>query len=257
MNRCPRTARAQLENWLFFPPLSLNAWLRYDLISRLLRDLEVRSILEIGVGEGALGARLATRYEYVGVELDQTSFRKARSRIEPHGEVLHGDLSAVEPERMFDLVCAFEVLEHIEDDVGSLREWRDKITPGGWLLLSVPAYQRRFGPSDVRAGHYRRYDPDQLPLTLQEAEFEEIELLMYGFPLGYLLELARNWIARRAASEAASLEERTQASGRWLQPPASLGWATALLCLPFRILQRPFVATRLGTGIVAVARRPG
>ena len=45
------------------PPFTLNAWLRYDLIERTLAGLDgIESVLEIGAGRGALGARLATRY---------------------------------------------------------------------------------------------------------------------------------------------------------------------------------------------------
>ena len=56
------------------PPFTLNAWLRYDLIERTLAGLDgIESILEIGAGRGALGARLAMRYRYVGVEPDELS----------------------------------------------------------------------------------------------------------------------------------------------------------------------------------------
>jgi hypothetical protein len=53
------------------------------------------------------------------------------------------------------------------------------------------------------------------------------------------------------------MEEQTAASGRWLQPPEAIGWLTAAVAAPFRLVQRPFAGTRFGTGLVAVARRPG
>jgi hypothetical protein len=52
------------------------------------------------------------------------------------------------------------------------------------------------------------------------------------------------------------MEEQTAASGRWLQPPDGVGWLTASVAAPFRLLQRPFTRTRLGTGLVAFARAP-
>ena len=68
------------------PPLTLSAWLRYDLIERTLtRFSPIESVLEIGAGEGALGARLAARYDYTGVEPDPLACAKARERIEPSG----------------------------------------------------------------------------------------------------------------------------------------------------------------------------
>src|SRR4249920_3436634 len=107
------------------PPLTFNAWLRYDLIEdELDRAGRFDSILEIGTGEGAMGARLARRFTYVGVELDPRSFETARARIQDpgYGTVLQGDLSVLRPGQVFDIACAFEVLEHIEDDASALKE---------------------------------------------------------------------------------------------------------------------------------------
>lgn len=225
------------------PPLTPNGWLRWDVVGRVLDGLEdVERVLEVGAGEGALGARLARRYDYVGVEPDERSRARARERL--------GTLLEALPDESFDLVCAFEVLEHVEDDAGELRRWRERIRPGGWLLLSVPAHERRFGAADRRVGHFRRYDPERLAALLTETGFENSRLVIYGFPLGYALEAGRHVLARRGEGEG------TAGSGRWLQPSDRLGWATRLGTSPFRLLQRPFARTRLGTGIVALARRP-
>jgi SAM-dependent methyltransferase len=240
------------------PPLTFNAWLRYGLIQKLLRGLPVESVLEIGAGEGALGARLARHLVYVGVEPDPRSFVKAKARIDGagRGRVLHGDLSDLDPASTFDVVCAFEVLEHIEDDARAVSEWRDRLRPGGWLLLSVPAQPHRFGAGDRRAGHYRRYERAQLAALLGSGGFTEITPWIYGFPLGYVLEWARNRIAARAPT-AGSMAERTAASGRHFQPGDRLGWVTWTVSAPFRVLQRPFIHSELGTGLVVRARRSG
>jgi SAM-dependent methyltransferase len=239
-------------------PLTPNAWLRYDVISRLLPP-GITDVLEIGCGQGSLGARLTQRYRYVGVELDQTSCAVARRRISAtgDGEVRNISFSDLGDER-FDLVCAFEVLEHIEDDATTLKEWATRLRPGGWLMLSVPAHQRRFAPADEMAGHFRRYDPEAMAALLTSCGFTDIRIRQYGVPLGYLLEAARNQIARRrlAASPGQSLAERTAGSGRLLQPSGgAIGavnrWGTA----PFRTLQRAFPDR--GTGLVALARFRG
>jgi SAM-dependent methyltransferase len=238
--------------------MSLNAWLRYDVISRHLRAIgPVGSVLEIGCGGGGLGARLAAASAYTGVELDDTSLDLARRRVAAAGggRVLMGDeRDVVPPDETFDLVCAFEVLEHIEDDQAALRTWSRRIRGGGHLMLSVPAGSDRFGPSDEMAGHYRRYDDRQLRAVLEQAGLEVVDLRRVGFPLGYLLETTRNLIARRHLVAGESLEARTAKSGRLLQPPESLGIAFAAASAPFRLMQRPF--RRHGTSLVALARRP-
>src|SRR5215468_8157830 len=119
------------------PPLSPNASLRFDVIRRLLPP-GIHDVLEIGCGMGSVGARLSQHYNYVGLEPDPVSCATAQRRVAAargHGEVRNGDLSALRDDEQFDLVCAFEVLEHIEDDAGALKEWLGALRPGGWVLF--------------------------------------------------------------------------------------------------------------------------
>jgi SAM-dependent methyltransferase len=239
------------------PPLTISGWLRYDLVERVLRGLDgVETILEVGAGMGAVGARLARGHRYVGVEPDPQSCEVAQRRVAKSGtgSVLSGGVSALPADFHADLVCAFEVLEHVEDDKGELLRWAELLRPGGALIISVPAWQRRFGPSDRKVGHLRRYDRSHLVSLLGEAGFVHVRLLTYGFPVGYLLQPAWNLLARRA-DPSTSVAERTSSSGRWIQPPLWLAWAWQLISLPFRLIQRPFVNSDLGTGFVAVAQR--
>ena len=219
-------------------PLTPNAWLRYDLVERML-PAGVTDVLEIGCGQGSLGARLAQRYHYLGVEPDRASWELAQQRIRAadHGEVRNITSDELGTER-FDLVCAFEVLEHIEDDAAAVKQWAARLRPRGW--------------------HFRRYDPAAMAALLDRCGFGEIEIRQYGFPLGYLLEAARNAIGRRRLAAAAdtSAAERTAGSGRFLQPSgrargAATQWGTA----PFRLLQRAFPHT--GPGLVVRARVVG
>lgn len=238
-------------------PLAPNAWLRFDVVERMLPSL-ARDVLEIGCGRGSFGARLAVRYHYLGIEPDADSCQVARERL---GLLGRGDVRAVTWNQLrgqcFDLVCAFEVLEHIEDDQAALAQWASLLRPGGWLMLSVPAGPHRFGPWDELVGHYRRYDSAGLARLLADSGLVSVRTSLYGFPLGYLLEPARNMIARRrlAVAGCTSLAERTAGSGRQLQPSAGVtGIASRWLTAPFRSMQRAFPAA--GTGLVAVARVP-
>ena len=245
------------------PPLSPNAWLRWGVVSRLLPPADPGTrVLEVGCGQGGFGARLAQRYSYVGVEPDVVSSSVAQQRLAlagGHGEVRHGDLSVVGPHEMFDLVCAFEVIEHIEDDAAAVQAWVSQIRAGGSLLLSTPAWQRRFGAADEMVGHFRRYDPTVLTGLLRGAGLVDVELVHFGAPLGYLLEAGRNAAGRRRLASAdastTSKAQRSDASGRTLQPATSLAATAAWVgTAPFRAVQRVFPS--VGPGLVARARKP-
>jgi len=239
------------------PPLAPNASLRWDVVRRQVAVIHPRTVLEVGCGQGAVGARLARVAEYVGVEPDLASYRAARDRLATvGGEVRHGTSSAVPPGARYDLVCAFEVLEHIEDDKGALSEWVRLVRPGGHLMVSVPAWQQRFSEWDELVGHVRRYSPEELTDRLGDAGLIETTVTLYGWPLGHLLEAGRNRIAARrmSAVSEASFEVRTASSGRLLQPTALAGLAVRAGIAPFGLLQR--LRPDSGTGIVAVGRRP-
>lgn len=212
-------------------------------------------MIEIGAGMGAAGARLSRRYKYIGVEPDARSALVAQARVAAGGTVIVGDSSALPPDAISDFLCAFEVLEHIQDDAGALRGWREHVRPGGSLIVSVPAWRHRFGASDIKVGHFRRYDRVDLERVLLDGGFIDPQIFSYGFPLGYLLQPVWSLLSH-ADSGPATAAQRSAESGRWLQPTDRLAWLPWLVSLPFRLLQRPFVHTKLGTGFVAVARRP-
>ena len=240
-------------------PLSPSARLRCDGIIRLLEELrDTRSFLEVGCGQGGLALILSQHYEYVGYEPDEVSFRVARERLSRvgHGSVLNRVIPET-PERTFDVVGAFEVLEHQADDRATLASWVQWVRPGGYLLVSVPAHPHRFGAADRYVGHFRRYTRDGLRNLLEAVGLEHVQVIPYGFPLGYVLEWARNRIlAARPDDRSADSAARTLASGRRLQPAERLAPLVWVATLPFRMIQRPFSAGDLGTGFVARAQRP-
>lgn len=238
-------------------PLSPSAWLRYDVVERAI-PAGVKSVLEVGCGRGAFGARIARRYEYLGLEPDEESFTVAKGRIAAVGAGEVRNVTTAElGTQTFDLVCAFEVLEHIEDDAAALRDWVSRVRPGGWLLLSVPADQHRYGPMDKLVGHFRRYSPAELTTRLNGAGLNEVSVRRYNFPLGQVLESGRNAIGQRKLTTASgSVAERTAASGRTFQPGgAVMGSVNRMGTAPFRRLQNFFPDK--GTGLIALARVNG
>ncbi|MEO3744169.1 methyltransferase domain-containing protein [Plantactinospora sp. B5E13] len=241
------------------PPLPPRAALRWQVVRRIVTQRRPASILELGCGLGAVGTRLARMATYTAVEPDPRSYQVAYQRISPlGGTVCNGDHRQAPTPGRYDLVCAFEVLEHLADDAAALAEWLPLVRPGGRLLLSVPADPERFGAWDALVGHYRRYSAGQLRQRLAEAGATEIRLVHYGWPLGYLLDTVRDRWAGGPVGNAVpgeTAEERTSTSGRILQPSGVLaGGMIRMAVSPFAMLQR--MRPDRGPGLVAVATRP-
>lgn len=243
------------------PPLTTMARLRQPFIETALRRVRPRSILEIGAGQGATGARLVRHAPYVGVEPDLSSAAVAASRLArvDNADFRMGGIERIGGDERFALLCAFEVLEHIEDDVAALRRWLDHLEPDGQVLVSMPAHGGRFGPSDEAVGHFRRYDAVDIERLFAEVGCEIVMRRAYGAGGGHLLEAARNVIISRRGGNvdgAAAAEVKSAGSGRLFQPTSRLaGLVTALAAAPMRAVQRPFAAGQLGVGWVVLARR--
>lgn len=248
----PKTSH---KNMSVSPPLSPSAFLRLGTIFAVLNAHDVRSVVEVGPGLGATSWRIAQGRRYVGYEPDPTSFQVLATRLDGVPDIeLHNSTPPQIPSEEFDALVAFEVLEHIERDVAALAGWVQWVRPGGVVLLTVPGHQRRFGPMDVAAGHYRRYERRELEEKLRGAGLEHVVIKAYGMPAGYLLEWVRNRLLVRRL-DGVDLEGSTARSGRVFQPTRG-GLLIRIVMTPFAWLQKPFGDTELGTSWVAWGQRP-
>jgi SAM-dependent methyltransferase len=174
--------------------------LRRARILRLLSGRSLGRIVEIGCGSGALLHELAAlSVEAVGVETSEHARTLAES-ITRQGRGRQRILAEHDPDwgGDWDLVCAFDVLEHIEHDDAALEQWSRWLRQGGKICVSVPAHQSRWGAGDEWAGHWRRYDRKTLLAMLSAHRFTVEHLECYGFPLGNLTERYGERFYRRA-----------------------------------------------------------
>ena len=122
--------------------------------------------LEVGCGDGFVLSRLpGPRWIGVDEALDDLRIVRRDHRI----PVVAASGQALPLRVRFDVVAAFDVLEHIEDDVGALRAWRAQLTPLGRLVLTVPAGPELWSRRDDFAGHRRRYSGAGLRAAVEEA----------------------------------------------------------------------------------------
>jgi 2-polyprenyl-3-methyl-5-hydroxy-6-metoxy-1,4-benzoquinol methylase len=91
-----------------------------------------------------------------------------------------------------DLVLLMDVIEHVEDDVGLVREYVEKVSPGTRFVVSVPAFMWLWSGHDVFLGHYRRYTLDDIERVIRAAGLTvESGCYFYGIvlPIGALSRL--------------------------------------------------------------------
>ncbi len=133
--------------------------------------------LEIGPG---LRPRLPVR----GTRFVDLS-RVAVARLnEAGGQAVEGSLEALPIEdESISLLCAFDVLEHVDDDRKALSEITRVLRSGGVLFLSVPLYQSAWTGFDEVVGHARRYEPDELLGLLSEYGVTVRQSAAYGMQL--------------------------------------------------------------------------
>lgn len=113
-------------------------------------------ILDAGCGSGRTLEELVDYGDPAGIELDDQSAELARSR--GVAEVLAGRLEELPwPPDTFDLITCLDVIEHTADDRAALVELRRVCKPGGFMLVTVPAYQMLWSLHDEANHHYRRY----------------------------------------------------------------------------------------------------
>ena len=99
----------------------------------------------------------------------------------------------------FDLVCALDIVEHVDDEDGALSEITRVTKPGAVLLLSVPLHPSRWTPFDDFVGHRRRYEPERLAKKLTEHRLVVERSALYGMQprSSRLLDLGMWWLTHR------------------------------------------------------------
>ena len=203
-------------------------------------------ILDLGCGTGGNLTMLSKFGEVLGVELDEQAAQMARERgVAP---VIRGKLPDALPlaEASFDCVTLLDVLEHIDDDRGTLAAVNKLLAPGGQVIITVPAFPFLWGPHDEAHHHQRRYRAKQLRGLLQSAGFE-ITTLSYCnawlFPVVALVRLVRKCLPKGSAGTELAL------------PSAPLNALLAMLFASERHLLRR-MKLPFGISLLAVAKKP-
>ena len=128
-------------------------------------------ILDVGCGTGANLLLLSKYGEVEGVDVSQDALNFCRERGFQHLRLGEAEKLPYEDES-FDLVTAFDVIEHLDDDVAGLREFSRVLRKGGRVLLFVPTFMFLWGLQDEVSNHRRRYRMPEFRRVVAEAGLE-------------------------------------------------------------------------------------
>ncbi|MCW2844204.1 MAG: class SAM-dependent methyltransferase, partial [Nocardioides sp.] len=125
---------------------------RAELLRAALGDFvgSPRRLLDVGSADGPSVSWLQGDHQRVAIDLDPRG-------LTPGRDVCASALALPFASETFDVVGAFDVIEHCEPEAQAVAELARVLVPGGRLLASVPAYTWAWTDHDVRAGHHRRY----------------------------------------------------------------------------------------------------
>lgn len=175
------------------------------LIERKVRPPKGAKILEIGCGTGHNLGMLAGFGHVEATELEPEARALSSKRLgRPVHDAALPDLSLFPPAH-FDLVALLDVLEHVDDDNAALGSIRERLKPGGKLLVTVPANRWMWTAHDAAHHHHRRYQRRELGAAANRAGYD-IDLLTHFNTLLFApiaaARLAAKMLGRDSADDA-------------------------------------------------------
>lgn len=144
-------------NWWF----TVRRRILRDRILHLLKNPQHIQSLNIGAATGTTSDMLSEFGEVMSVEYDAECCNYTQTFLST--PIIQGSITELPfANNSYDLVCAFDVIEHVEDDTKAIEEMIRVCKPGGYIAITVPAYQFLWGEHDVINQHFRRYTKPQL-----------------------------------------------------------------------------------------------
>lgn len=139
-----------------------------EVLKRHLLPRATRRILDVGCGTGGMFPLLSEFGDVAGAEASPDALERAQRKY-PHKRLEACSLPDVLPGGTWDLLTAFDVIEHVDEPIASLRAMRERLTWDGQMVITVPAFQFLWSRHDEANQHRRRYSRLQLVSELSSA----------------------------------------------------------------------------------------
>lgn len=207
-------------------------------------------VLEIGCGiGGVIGAlRELPHLRLTGSEISIAGLQYAKAKM-PDVDFIQLDATDIPFRNAFDAVGAFDVLEHIPDDLLVMQQVRDSLRPGGLFVVTVPQYQWMWSRLDEIVHHKRRYGRRQLVERLEQSGFDVLYATSFVTTLFPFMLASR----LRDRGQATTAQERSLADRVTL--PASVNRVFDWLSRIDELALRLGATLPFGGSLLVVARR--
>ncbi len=217
----------------------------FDVIKRFCGSPSGKA-LDVGIGTGINGVLLSKAgYSVDGVEDSEEAMLYVKKNY-PGISVLKTSFpSSSIPPTSYNLVTMLDVVEHMEDDISALKAARQALVPGGYVVITTPAFSFLWTKHDELAHHKRRYRKKELKVKLKEAGFETLFISYFNFFLFPAIVAFR--ILGKTASKEKSISD-------FSSTPDFLNFPFAKLFSSERFLMRLF-SLPFGVSLIAVGQK--
>jgi SAM-dependent methyltransferase len=192
--------QAESNNWLKRGRRQLLHSLLQE-ISQATRITKPLEILEVGPGVGQNVPALQVFGSVEVIESNEIGLTALRNV--PGIKRIYDTPIPFSLNKNYDIICALDVIEHIENDYGAAQWLADHLKPGGFLIATVPAYQWLFSEHDIALGHYRRYTKHSfkriLPTELVVVKSGYFNSILFFIPV-VIRVMKRLFLFKRKAS---------------------------------------------------------
>lgn len=170
---------------------------RRAILSEIIASLNITrnaKILEVGCGTGGNLQMLAKFGEVSALEMDSNARGIALNKTNNLYDIRSGYCPNEIPfhDQQFDLICMFDVLEHIVDDIETLIAIKKLLNKNGRIFITVPAYQWLYGAHDEFLHHKRRYSITELRSKIMDAGLKPVKISYFNtilFPLAVIVRV--------------------------------------------------------------------
>lgn len=165
---------------------------RNILLKLMARKEKCSNILEIGCSGGRfLELLLNNNYTTIwGIDISKVAIKHCNERGLKNVFVMDGSKTAFN-ENTFDILIASDVIEHIKNDIATLREWNRILKYGGCMIIFSPAFNFLWSAHDEKNKHYKRYSMSELISLLKESGFIIQKSSYWNFSLFVPISLTR------------------------------------------------------------------